>query len=233
MAIKLLRKLYSNESGQSLLLSVMVIGGVLIGATAIAGLLLKYQLRQTNDVVNSTKAFFAADAGIEKETYSIRNSVPPPSFSNGSSVTSSWAIVGQNIVVRSQGESGGAVRALESYISSATSSPQPQPQITQFDISGNANIVGSPCSGDCPFHTGNPDTTAPVASPTNITVSWTTSNVTTCAGSSNPVGVWSTTALSGPQVIDIGAQNPPITLSLICSQGGVSASTSTVIHFIP
>lgn len=231
--MQLLRTLYKNESGQSLLLSVMVIGGVLIGATAIAGLLLKYQLRQTNDVVNSTKAFFAADAGIEKETYSIMNAVPEPVFSNGAMVTSSWAMAGPNIVVRSQGVAGGAVRALESYISAAQSAPTPQPQITQFDISGNTNLVASPCSGKCQYKTNNPDTGAPVASPANVTITWASSNASTCAGSSNPAGIWTAEALSGSSVVDIGAQNPPITFTLVCSLGTVSASTSTVITFTP
>ncbi len=226
-------ELRANRSGQSLLLSVMVIGGVLIGATSIAGLLMRYQIRQTNDVVNSTKAFFAADAGVERETYSILNAAPEPTFSNGATVTSSWAVAGSNIVVRSQGEAGGAVRALESYISSAQSAPTPQPQITQFDVSGNVNLVSTPCSGTCQYRTGNPDTTAPVASPANITITWASNNATTCDGTSNPAGIWTASGLSGSNVVDIGAQNPPITFTLVCSLGTVSASTSTVITFTP
>ena len=55
--------------GQVMLLTVLVIGGLLLGASAIAGLLMVYQLRQSSDVTNSTKAIFAADAGIEWELY--------------------------------------------------------------------------------------------------------------------------------------------------------------------
>ena len=52
-----------------MLLTVLVIGGLLLGASAIAGLMMVYQLRQASDVVNSTKAIFAADTGIEWELY--------------------------------------------------------------------------------------------------------------------------------------------------------------------
>ena len=46
-----------------------MLNGVLISASAVAGLLITYQIRQANDSVESTKAFFAADAGIEDALY--------------------------------------------------------------------------------------------------------------------------------------------------------------------
>lgn len=52
-----------------MLLTVLVIGGLLLGASSIAGLLMVYQIRQSSDVINSTKAIFAADTGIEWELY--------------------------------------------------------------------------------------------------------------------------------------------------------------------
>ena len=55
------------EKGKVMLLTVLVIGGLLLGASAIAGLLMVYQIRQSGDVANSTKAIFAADSGIEWE----------------------------------------------------------------------------------------------------------------------------------------------------------------------
>lgn len=211
----------------------MIIGGVLIGATAIAGVLMTYQIRQTNDVVNSTKAFFAADAGIERETYSINAPVGIPTFSNGAAVTSSWAIVGPDIVVRAQGTSGGAVRALESYISAAPGTPTPQPRITTFAISSSTSLVSDPCSGSCAYRTGNPDPTAPIAPPANVTITWASANASTCAGSTNPAGVWSTSALSGTQQVDISTQSLPITFSIICSSSTTSVSSSTNIFFSP
>ena len=45
------------------------LGGALLGITTIAGLLMVYQVRQTNDALLSAKAIFAADAGLEWGLY--------------------------------------------------------------------------------------------------------------------------------------------------------------------
>jgi len=57
------------RSGQLLLLSVTMLGGLIISATAVAGLLLRYQLRLTNDAAKSAKALFAADGRLEWHNY--------------------------------------------------------------------------------------------------------------------------------------------------------------------
>jgi hypothetical protein len=57
---------HCNNSGQALILLVVLMGGMLMMATAIAGLLMYYQLQQSNDAGRSTEAIFAADAGLEK-----------------------------------------------------------------------------------------------------------------------------------------------------------------------
>ena len=59
----------SNKSGQALLLVVVMMGGVLFLVTAVAGLLMFYQIQQANDTANSTISIFAADAGIERALY--------------------------------------------------------------------------------------------------------------------------------------------------------------------
>lgn len=77
-------KLLSRSNGQALLLTVVAIGGVLLGAMTIAGLLLIYQIRQSTDLKNSNKAIFAADAGIEWATYSVvHGTSSKPVFSEG------------------------------------------------------------------------------------------------------------------------------------------------------
>ncbi len=43
----------------------MLMGGLFLVGTAIAGLLMFYQLRESSDAQNSASAVFAADAGIE------------------------------------------------------------------------------------------------------------------------------------------------------------------------
>ncbi|MFH0712546.1 MAG: hypothetical protein V2A55_01680 [Candidatus Jorgensenbacteria bacterium] len=54
-----------KQGGQVMILSVVMLGGILLSAASIAGLLMVYQIRASNDAVNSAKAVFAADAGVE------------------------------------------------------------------------------------------------------------------------------------------------------------------------
>lgn len=69
-----------------MILTVLSLGGTMLGATTIAGLLMLYQLRQATDMASSAKAIFAADAGIEWGIYCLLNSdevrCPPPSSNN-------------------------------------------------------------------------------------------------------------------------------------------------------
>jgi len=46
-------------------LAVVVLSSAILGVTALAGLLTLHQIRNTGSAINSTKAIFAADAGIE------------------------------------------------------------------------------------------------------------------------------------------------------------------------
>ncbi len=85
-----MRKVIEKSSGQAMLLTVLSIGGTILGATAIAGLLMLYQIRSATDFANSAKAVFAADSGTEWALYSFFNpTLTPssPSFSNGSAVS--------------------------------------------------------------------------------------------------------------------------------------------------
>jgi len=52
-----------------MILTVLMLGGVILGATTIAGTLLLYQLRATTDSANSAKAIFAADAGVQSALF--------------------------------------------------------------------------------------------------------------------------------------------------------------------
>ena len=60
---------FDRKQGQTMLLTVMLITGAILSATTIAALLVLYQLRQASDVKASTKAIYAADAGIECVLY--------------------------------------------------------------------------------------------------------------------------------------------------------------------
>jgi Tfp pilus assembly protein PilX len=81
-------KIHNSKDGQIMLMSVLTIGAVMLGATAIAGFLVLYQIRMSTNASDSAKAIFAADAGIEWGIYAFTNptSAPPPTaFSNGAS----------------------------------------------------------------------------------------------------------------------------------------------------
>jgi hypothetical protein len=110
------------QAGQVMMLTVIAIGGTLLGATTVAGLLVIYQLRQSSDAANSAKAIFAADAGIEWGLYRFfkpelaGGSVPE--FSNGASVTLTCFPGGDcgdttTLSMKAVGSSARAARALE------------------------------------------------------------------------------------------------------------------------
>lgn len=57
------------KKGQVMLLTVLLTGGVLLAATAVAGLMMVYQIRQTTAAINSVQAIFAADAAVEWDLF--------------------------------------------------------------------------------------------------------------------------------------------------------------------
>lgn len=84
--LKLKIKLASKK-GQIMLMSVLTLGAVMLGATAISGLLVVYQIRMSSDAASSAKAVFASDAGIDWALYQFlkpesASSRQPPVFSN-------------------------------------------------------------------------------------------------------------------------------------------------------
>jgi hypothetical protein len=84
-----------ERKGQAMILATLALGGALLGATTIAGLLMLYQIRGTTDSENSAKAIFTADSGVEWALYSFYcsqsdpakctagDAQPYPIFSNG------------------------------------------------------------------------------------------------------------------------------------------------------
>jgi len=59
-------KTYNLESrtGQTMILTVIVLSGTLLSITLTAGLIMLYQIREAGNFTNTTKAVFAADTGI-------------------------------------------------------------------------------------------------------------------------------------------------------------------------
>lgn len=60
---------HDSAKGQAILLTVLVLSGSIIGASAIAGYLMLLSVRSSTDLASSAKAILAADAGIEWELY--------------------------------------------------------------------------------------------------------------------------------------------------------------------
>lgn len=114
-----------------MLISILAMGGTIIGATAIAGLLMAYQIRQSADLAGSAKAIGAADAGLECSLYMFFQSTSscpglPATFQNGSTVTfKCYTSDGQTEVscsdqtqvyyFRVQGVSGNISRSIEAF----------------------------------------------------------------------------------------------------------------------
>lgn len=124
--------LNSARKGQVMVLTVLALGGTILGATTIAGLLMLYQIRQTTDLSNSARAIFAADAGLEHAFYDLfcagdPNKSPCPLtdgvvFTNGAAVdilcldadNAEVQCNDENIRrIRGVGRAGSATRALE------------------------------------------------------------------------------------------------------------------------
>lgn len=125
----------ASRSGQVMILTILALGGTLLGATTVAGLLTLYQIRNSTDLANSAKAIFAADAGVEWALYNFscanggsQNPCPAPEegdddFANGSSVKVTCLGGGASMdctssqvnSIKSVGASGGSSRAFEVF----------------------------------------------------------------------------------------------------------------------
>lgn len=102
-----------TKSGQVMLLTVVILGGVMLGATTIAGLLMLYQIRQSTDIANSTKAIFAADTGVELSLYqNFKNPTYNISQTLGNGATFYTTSTGPN-TIKSVGQAGNSFRAFE------------------------------------------------------------------------------------------------------------------------
>ena len=56
---------FRRDSGQAITAMLLFMSGLMLSATAIAGLLILYQIRQAVDAGSSAQSVFAADAGVE------------------------------------------------------------------------------------------------------------------------------------------------------------------------
>lgn len=107
------------ENGQAMLLTVLILGGVVLSVSTIAGYITTQKIRQSSDAMNSTKAIFAADTGIEWELYKqFKGQADKPILSNGASFETSES----GDTKKSIGRSSNSFRAFEIKFQKAGSS---------------------------------------------------------------------------------------------------------------
>lgn len=132
-----LPKYYKDKKGQVMIMTTLAIGGTILGAATIAGLLIVYQIRQTTDLADSAKAIFAADAGIEWGLYNFFHATTPIGDPNPLSSGAEFVIkcydgeIPPNLIncsalsttssIRSIGTARGVSRAFLIYLQTATS----------------------------------------------------------------------------------------------------------------
>lgn len=89
-SLKTINYKLKTGKGQVVLLTVLVLGGSILGASAIAGYLMLLSIRGATDLTSSAKAIMAADTGIEWELFRIFQDAnqPPPIFLNNATFTS-------------------------------------------------------------------------------------------------------------------------------------------------
>ncbi|MDD5430644.1 MAG: hypothetical protein PHP03_00205 [Candidatus Pacebacteria bacterium] len=121
----------SGRSGQAMLLTILMLSGTIIGAVAIGGYMMISQIRQSTDVINSAKAIFAADAGLEWRLYKFSKdgqeckecpageACPAPTLNNSASVKTSCVEQGGNKVIKSTGSSNKIYRAFGAVVGGA------------------------------------------------------------------------------------------------------------------
>lgn len=115
---------HTQNGGQIMLVTVLTLSGTMLAVTAIAALLMIYQARQSVDAVNSAKAIFAADAGLEFQLFkSFRSgqcavaSQSENGFDNGAAYAATCVQSAPKIVtIRSQGTAGNVARALRTIL---------------------------------------------------------------------------------------------------------------------
>ena len=115
-----------NNQGQAMLLAVLIIGTSILVMTSISGYLMLQRIRSSSNIIDSTKAIFAADTGIEWELFKknkcTEESINPlcnkkPSLTNNSSFNTFLSNISTSTqLIKSIGTSVKSNRALKVII---------------------------------------------------------------------------------------------------------------------
>ncbi|MEK7555253.1 MAG: hypothetical protein AAB516_00300 [Patescibacteria group bacterium] len=128
---------FKKQSGQVMLLTIVVLSGTLMTVSGVVGFLMLHKIRQSTDIVNSAKAIFAADSGIEWELYrcfkcksveicDFSCASPydnPPPMTNSSNFTAIITDIdtdGKPDFIKSIGKAGNTARAFLMMLQGAT-----------------------------------------------------------------------------------------------------------------
>ncbi|MGB9609089.1 MAG: hypothetical protein ACPL3E_01795 [Minisyncoccia bacterium] len=78
-------KIKNNQKGQVMIVVTLALGGIMLGATLVGGILILSQLRQAKLISDSAKAIYAADAALEWGYYEFmgKSDASSPSLTNG------------------------------------------------------------------------------------------------------------------------------------------------------
>jgi len=109
----------SRVEGQTMILTVLLLSGAILSATAISALLILFQLRQTSDIKTSMQAIFAADAGIECVLFEQYEEVTGGGTADFTSCEATldngarYRVVDDGGTIKSIGQAGRTARAFE------------------------------------------------------------------------------------------------------------------------
>jgi Tfp pilus assembly protein PilX len=82
------KNFFKKQNGQVMIVVVLALGAVMIGANIVGGVLINSQIRQSTNIIDSTKAIYAADAAIEAGYYQfLKGNNVSLTFSNRASST--------------------------------------------------------------------------------------------------------------------------------------------------
>lgn len=104
-------KILNFKEGQVMILTVIILGGIILGATTIAGLLMIYQIKQSTNIKHSTMAVYAADTGLE--FYLYHSYAASGTLSNGATFELTETFSGPTPIVKSIGQYQNSLRAFE------------------------------------------------------------------------------------------------------------------------
>lgn len=108
-----------NDSGQALLILVLILGATMLGVTTIAGYISMQKIKTGTDIMNSMKSIYAADYGLECSFYKMAKDdtidCSSLNLSNGTTAQTSTSSDGLFLEIKSIGKSGDSSRAFGAY----------------------------------------------------------------------------------------------------------------------